>query len=82
MGSTRETRLVGPGRASAADAKQPGHVHTAQAWEKSLQPGRALALNQSPRRTVAAQCALGVSPASWDVFALLCHGADLCPYVP
>lgn len=38
MGSTRETHVAGPGRASAADANQPGHVHTAQAWEKSSTP--------------------------------------------
>lgn len=38
MGSTRETHVAGPGRASAADANQLGHVHTAQAWEKSSTP--------------------------------------------
>lgn len=38
MGSTRETHVAGPGRASATDANQPGHVHTAQAWEKSSTP--------------------------------------------
>lgn len=38
MGSTRETRVAGPGCASAADANQPGHVHTVQAWGKSSTP--------------------------------------------
>lgn len=37
-GSTRETHVVGAGRASATDANQPGHVHAAQAWEKSSAP--------------------------------------------
>lgn len=32
MGSTREAHGAGPGRASAADANQPGHVRSARAW--------------------------------------------------
>lgn len=38
MGSTREAHVAGPGPASAADANQAGHVHTARAWGKASAP--------------------------------------------